>query len=127
MKILVVDDEKEACEALVEFLSSENYEVRTAQSGKMALEKVEQETPHLVLLDIRMPEMDGLECLRRIKEKDEKIGVIMTTALNDMGAIKEALSLGINDYVLKPIDLDYLGKIIISWKQVFLKEEEEPE
>lgn len=124
MKILVVDDEKEACEALAEFLRSENYQVRTAQSGEMALEKVEQETPHLVLLDIRMPEMDGLECLRRIKEKDEKIGVIMTTALNDMGAIKEALSLGINDYVLKPIDLDYLGKMIISWKQVFLKEEE---
>ena len=124
MKILVVDDEKEACEALAEFLRSENYEVRTAQSGETALEKVEQDTPDLVLLDIRMPGMDGLEILRRIKDKDESIGVIMTTAVKDRDAIKEALRLGINDYILKPIDLDYLGKLIISWKQVFLKEEE---
>ena len=120
MKILVVDDEEQICELLDKFLSQEGYQVITAATGEEALEKLEEESPQLVLLDIRMPGMGGIECLRKIKEKDEKIGVIMTTAVGDTDTIKEALSLGVNDYILKPIDLDYLGKLIISWKQVFL-------
>ncbi|HDM10694.1 MAG TPA: response regulator [Desulfobacteraceae bacterium] len=120
MKILVVDDEEQICELLDKFLSQEGYQVITAATGEEALEKLEEESPQLVLLDIRMPGMGGIECLRKIKEKDEKIGVIMTTAVGDTDTIKEAISLGVNDYILKPIDLDYLGKLIISWKQVFL-------
>jgi len=124
MKILVVDDEKQICGLLDEFLSQKGYQVITATSGEEALERLEEESPHLILLDIRMPGMDGMECLRIIKEKDEKTGVIMTTGVGDMDTIKEALKLGVNDYILKPIDLDYLEKLIISWKQIFLKEEE---
>ena len=120
MKILVVDDEEQICELLDKFLSQEGYQVITAATGEEALEKLEEESPQLVLLDIRMPGMGGIECLRKIKEKNEKIGVIMTTAVGDTDTIKEAISLGVNDYILKPIDLDYLGKLIISWKQVFL-------
>jgi len=124
MKILMVDDEKQIGCLLDDFLSQKGYQVITATSGEEALEKLEEESPHLILLDIRMPGMDGMECLRRIKAKDEKIGVIMTTGVGDMETINEALKLGVNDYILKPIDLDYLEKLIISWKQIFLKEEE---
>jgi DNA-binding response OmpR family regulator len=109
-KVLVVDDEPEAVELLVEFLSSKGYEVLTATSGEEALRRVKEDRPHLVLLDIRMPQMNGLEVLRRIREIDAEMGVIMVTAVNEEDVGRKALELGAFDYIVKPLDLKYLER-----------------
>lgn len=109
-KVLVVDDEPEAVELLVEFLSSKGYEVLTAASGEEALRRVKEDRPHLVLLDIRMPGMNGLEVLRRIREIDTEMGVIMVTAVNEEDVGRKALELGAFDYIVKPLDLKYLER-----------------
>ncbi len=107
-RILVVDDEQDVCDMLEKFLKIKGYEVSTALSGKEALTLVKEEKPHIVLLDIRMPEMDGLECLERIKEIDKEIGVIMITALKQEEVGKKAMELGAYDYITKPLSLQYL-------------------
>jgi DNA-binding response OmpR family regulator len=109
-KVLVVDDEPEAVELLVEFLSSKGYEILTATSGEEALRRVKEDRPHLVLLDIRMPKMSGLEVLKRIREIDPEMGVIMVTAVNEEDVGRQALELGAFDYIVKPLDLKYLER-----------------
>ncbi len=109
-KVLVVDDEPEAVELLVEFLTSKGYEVLTATSGEEALQRVKEDRPHLVLLDIRMPKMNGIEVLRRIREIDPEMGVIMVTAVNEEDVGRKSLELGAFDYIVKPLDLKYLER-----------------
>ncbi|MGH7409195.1 MAG: response regulator [Candidatus Methylomirabilales bacterium] len=109
-QVLVVDDEPAAAELLVEFLSSKGYEVLTATSGEEALRRVKEDRPHLVLLDVRMPKMDGMEVLRRIREIDTEMGVIMVTAVNEEDVGRKALELGAFDYIVKPLDLKYLER-----------------
>ena len=109
-KVLVVDDEPEAVELLVEFLSSKGYEVLTATSGEEALRRVREDRPHLVLLDVQMPKMSGLDVLRRIREIDAEMGVIMVTAVNEEDVGRQALELGAFDYIVKPLDLKYLER-----------------
>ena len=115
-KVLVVDDEPEAVELLVEFLSSKGYEILTATSGEEALRRVKEDRPHLVLLDIRMPKMSGLEVLKRIREIDAEMGVIMVTAVNEEDVGRQALELGAFDYIVKPLDLKYLERSL--WYKV---------
>jgi len=109
-KVLVVDDEPAAVELLVEFLSSKGYEVLTATNGEEALQRIKEDRPHLVLLDIRMPKMDGMEVLRRIREIDPEMGVIMVTAVNEEDVGRKALEMGAFDYIVKPLDLKYLER-----------------
>ncbi len=115
-KVLVVDDEPEAVELLVEFLSSKGYEILTATSGEEALRRVKEDRPHLVLLDIRMPKMSGLDVLRRIREIDPEMGIIMVTAVNEEDVGRQALELGAFDYIVKPLDLKYLERSL--WYKV---------
>ena len=109
-KVLVVDDEPEAVELLVEFLSAKGYEVLTATNGEDAVRRVKEDRPHLVLLDVRMPKMDGMEALRRIREIDPEMGVIMVTAVNEEEVGRKALEEGAFDYIVKPLDLKYLER-----------------
>lgn len=108
IRILVVDDEKEVCSFLQEFLTKKNYEVLTATDAVSALQAAKETRPHLILVDIRMPEKDGITLLKEIKEIDREIGVIMVTALRDEKIAKRAMALGADGYITKPIDLDYL-------------------
>ena len=112
-KILVVDDEIEACNALKEFLDMKGYEVYTAQDGETALDKVRELRPQLVLLDMIMPGMHGIEVLRGIKKIDPKIGVIMVTVVTDEAKAKKTLQLGAYDYITKPVDLNYLDTVVM--------------
>jgi DNA-binding NtrC family response regulator len=107
-RILIVDDEQDVCDMLEKFLTIKGYEVSTALSGEDALALIKEERPHIVLLDIRMPEMDGLECLESIKEIDKEIGVIMITAIKQEEVGKKAMELGAYDYITKPLSLQYL-------------------
>lgn len=109
-RVLVVDDEQDAVELLQEFLVAKGYEVLAAYDGEEALRKVKEERPHLVLLDIRMPKMNGLEVLRRIREIDQEVGVIMVTAVNEEETGRQALQMGAFDYIVKPLDLKYLER-----------------
>lgn len=109
-RILVVDDEPDFVELLQEFLTGKGYEVITASDGEEALRKVKEERPHLILLDVRMPRMNGLEVLRQVRLIDQEVGVIMVTAANEEETGRQAMELGAFDYIVKPVDLKYLER-----------------
>jgi len=109
-KLLVVDDEIEICDFLKAFFEEREFLVTTANSGPAALEALEQESPQVVLLDIHMPGMDGMSVLKRIKENYPRIKVIMVTALETQEKIEEAMRLGADNYITKPLSLEYLEK-----------------
>jgi len=109
-RVLVVDDEPDALELLQAFLEAKGYEVLTASDGEEALQKVKEERPHLMLLDVRMPKLTGLEVLKRVREIDREVGVIMVTAVNEEETGRQALQLGAFDYITKPLDLKYLER-----------------
>jgi CheY-like chemotaxis protein len=111
-KVLVVDDEPEIRQILVEFLSRRGYDVSMASGGAEAVAVVRTSRPDLVLLDVAMPEMDGVETLRRIVAIQPALSVIMVTANADIGTTSRLLALGAVDYVPKPIDLDYLDQAV---------------
>ncbi len=109
-RVLVVDDEPVAVELLSAFLVTKGYEVLTAAEGEEALRKVKEERPHVILLDVRMPRMTGLEVLRRVREIDHEVGVIMVTAVTEPETGRQALQMGAFDYITKPLDLQYLER-----------------
>ncbi len=108
VKLLVVDDEAEICEFLKSFFEERNYTVVSANSGEEALEVVKREKPNVVLLDIKMPGMDGVQTLKEIKTKYPKTKVIMVTAIETRDKIEECLRLGADNYITKPLSLEYL-------------------
>ena len=109
-KLLVVDDETEICDFLKAFFEERSFEVRTATSGEAAIRAVGEIRPQLVLLDIHMPGMDGIDVLRQIKEKCPKTKVIMVTAIETREKIEEAMRWGADNYITKPLSLEYLEK-----------------
>ena len=109
-KMLVVDDESEICEFLKSFFEDRDFVVRTATSGQRALDLIPNTKPQVVLLDIHMPGMDGLQALREIKMRHPKIKVIMVTAIETQDKIEEAMRLGADNYITKPLSLEYLEK-----------------
>ncbi len=107
-RVLVVDDDPNVQEILREFLSAKGYEVISAGDGAEGLRRVKEERPHLILLDIQMPKMDGLEVLRQLRAIDPAVGVIMITGVNEEEIARKAMELGAFDYIVKPLDLPYL-------------------
>ncbi|HXA81412.1 MAG TPA: hybrid sensor histidine kinase/response regulator [Opitutaceae bacterium] len=107
-KILVVDDQPINVQLLKRKLEREGIHVATAYTGQEALEIVEREKPDLILLDVMMPDMDGIEVCQRLQEKDEtrSIPVIFITARSSKEGKLEGLGVGAVDYITKPIDLD---------------------
>lgn len=108
VKMLVVDDEIEICDFLKTFFEERNYIVLTALSGDMAIKMVREEKPAIVLLDIKMPGTDGIEVLKQIKSAHPKTKVIMVTAVETRDRIDEAIRLGADNYITKPLSLEYL-------------------
>jgi DNA-binding NtrC family response regulator len=109
MKILVVDDEAPIREMIKKGLSQMGgYSVEVAQNGKEAIEKLEKDIFDLVLTDIKMPEMDGLELLKNIKGTRPEMMVILMTAYGSIETAVEAMRIGANDYITKPINFDDL-------------------
>ncbi len=104
-KILVVDDEQDIIELLEYNLVKEGYDVRTAVNGQKAVEVAKDFNPHLILMDIMMPKMDGIEACRKIKElpKLKDVFVIFLTARSEEYSEVAAFEVGANDYITKPI------------------------
>src|SRR5437867_1367079 len=103
-RILVVDDEEDVGLLVAEVLESRGYSVITAATGLEALTAVKHYRPDLVLMDIMMPRMSGLETLQRIREIDPQVGVIMLTAVDDETVAREAMRKEAYDYITKPLD-----------------------
>ena len=106
--ILIVDDEKNYPLVLSAVLQEEGYETLTAHSGIHALEILEHSDVDLVLTDMKMPKMDGIELLEKIKEKDAELPVMMMTAYGTVEKAVEAMQKGAYNYILKPFDNEQL-------------------
>ena len=113
-RILIVDDEESVREVLSEYFVEQGYHVESAGGGEEALAIVQRSTPDLVLLDVRMPGIDGVETLRRMRGIAPDVAVIMVTANEDVGLARETLKLGALDYVAKPFDFVYLERAIMA-------------
>jgi len=111
-KILVVDDEQGILDFFEKALNREGYEVRTALNGQAGIKKLHDEKPDLVILDIKMPGIDGIETLRLMKKWDKDVKVLMLTAYGTLDSAKEALTLGATDFITKPFKLDYIKEVI---------------
>jgi two-component system response regulator AtoC len=107
-QILIVDDDKSSRESIILNLNRDDWQFHESSDGVQAMEKVESEHPDLVVCDIRMPRMDGIEFLTRIKEIQPDLQVIMITAYDDMRTTVQAIQQGAYEYVRKPIDLNDL-------------------
>ncbi|MCB0330854.1 MAG: sigma-54-dependent Fis family transcriptional regulator [Bdellovibrionales bacterium] len=112
-QILVVDDEETVRSSLALLLKSQ-FNVVTAPDGETALNVFTEKAPDLVLLDVMMPKVDGIETLRRLKAKAPGLPVIMLTAANSVRTAVEAMKLGASDYLSKPFDVEDLSSTIIK-------------
>jgi len=113
-KILVVDDEREILDMLTDHLEDEGYVVSQAVDGEQALEGVRSEPPDLVLLDITMPGVNGLEVLRRLRRDHPKIPVVMITGIEDEALARSTLKMGAFDYLQKPFDPYRLSRLVLA-------------
>lgn len=125
LKILIVDDEYFCRQGMKQLIPYEEYGFTVcgeAKNGLEALEQVEALKPNIVLLDINMPKMDGIEFASVIKEKRINIKIIILTGYREFDYAKEALNLGVHDYLLKPLDVDELIAPLLSLKDLIQKE-----
>ena len=111
-KVLIVDDQNGIRVLLVEVFSNEGYETFQASNGKLALDIVRKESPDLLLLDMKIPGMDGLDILKHVKQINSDIKVIMMTAYGELDMIKEATQLGALMHFTKPFDIDALLDLV---------------
>ena len=118
VRILVVDDEPDAVELLVEYLTGKGHTVTSAASGPEALRRLKEDRPHLILLDIMMPGMSGLEVLKRARAIDSEVGIIVVTAVHEDELGRQALAQGAFDFITKPVDFQYLDQCI--WHKLAL-------
>ena len=107
-KVLLVDDEKEFASALAERLQLRNYDVKSASNALEALGIVHSFLPDVVLLDLKIPGMDGIETLRAIKKFDATIEVIMLTGHGDVRSVEDGMKSGAFEYIMKPVDIGEL-------------------
>lgn len=111
-RILVVDDNAFLRTSLVQNLGALGYEVQQAACGSEALPLCQSSPYHLILLDLRMPHIDGFEVLKTVKQLAPKTRVIIITAFADLGNVQKCRGLGADDVIPKPFNLDYLFYII---------------
>ena len=110
--ILIVEDDALIRWSLSRDLKNEGYDISLASSGEEALEKFEEELPDLILLDIVLPGINGIEVLKKIRELDAEAPVVMMTALEEVQTAVTAMKLGAYDYVSKPFKLEEVRKKI---------------
>ena len=107
-KVLVVEDDPDVRAALTRALSFEGYEVAIAEDGGRALEAVRQNPPDVIVLDVMMPVVDGLETCRRLRARGDETPILMLTALGDVADRVDGLDAGADDYLAKPFALEEL-------------------
>ena len=113
-KLLIVDDETDIREFAKNFFKKRRIEVFTAAGGNDAILIINSHNPDLVLLDVRMEEMTGIEVLKKIREKNSSVKVIMVTGVEEEETINAAQKLGVSGYIHKPLILEELEKIVLK-------------
>lgn len=115
-KLLIIDDEIDVREFAANFFRRRKVDTITASNGEEAVKIIEKQKPHLVLLDIKMPGIDGIETLRRIREKDKNVKVIMVTGKKpgEEEAFIKCREYGVLDYIHKPLKLDELERVVME-------------
>ena len=111
-KILIVDDDKDICHFFQKILREMGYEVNTASGAQESLTQIKRDPPDILFLDVKMPKIDGLECLRRIRKIKRKLPIVMITSYGDLNSAQEAMRLGADEYISKPFDLDNIRRLI---------------
>jgi DNA-binding response OmpR family regulator len=111
-KVLVIDDEPSIVELFTDYLNGQGFDVISAGGGEEGLDRLRLDSPDIILLDMRMPDLDGLETLRRIRKVNLRVPVLMVSGNDDIAAAKEAIALGAFDYTLKPVDFNYLARAL---------------
>ncbi|MFO7817277.1 MAG: response regulator [Thermodesulfobacteriota bacterium] len=123
-KVLLVDDEQAFLSTFLKRLKKRNINVEAVTSGEEALEYVQHNSPDVIILDVKMPGMDGITVLSKIKQKFPLLEVILLTGHANMEVAAEGMELGAFDYILKPASLDELiFKIEDAYKRKTLQEE----
>jgi len=112
--ILVVEDEADLRSFIAEHLAAQGYAVKEAWFAEQALRSITEERPQLVLLDIALPGINGLEILRRIRRYDPTINIIMMTGNQDVVLARSTIQLGAIDYVFKPFELDRFDRAVAA-------------
>ncbi len=111
-KILIVEDEEDLAENLADLLELEGYTPKICLSGEEALEEIKTSLPDIALLDIQLPEIDGIEVLRRIKELQPTLPVVMVSASSQRGMGEKIKEYGADGMIMKPYDQDELLQLI---------------
>lgn len=114
LRVLIVDDEEELVSALVERLKLRGFAAYGVTDGSAALTFLEAEPCDVVLLDVKMPGLGGLEVIRRIKAKDPKMEVILLTGHGSVKSVEDGMALGAFDYLMKPVKIDNLVRILAA-------------
>jgi len=114
LKLLVVDDEADICDFVRKFFKERHFNVFVAYNGEEALRIIEKERPKILLLDMKMPVMNGMETLKAIRARGDDIQVIMITAINDIASAQEAKKCGATEYITKPLVLEQLEKTVLT-------------
>ncbi|MDR1604416.1 MAG: response regulator [Gracilibacteraceae bacterium] len=118
IKLLIVDDQKGIRRLLQEVFSESGYDIETCANGLRALELITEFDPDLVIMDIKMPGLSGIDVLRRLRATDPKRPVMMMTAYGEQHYVDEAQSLGVVNFINKPFDIDelkaYVGEALFD-------------
>jgi DNA-binding NtrC family response regulator len=112
LRVLIVDDEEELVSALVERLNLRGFQARGVTTGMAALEYLQDESCDVVLLDVKMPGLGGLEVIRRIKDMKPRLQVVLLTGHGSVETVEEGMSLGAFDYLMKPVKIDSLTRVL---------------
>ncbi|MFH1436652.1 MAG: sigma-54 dependent transcriptional regulator [Pseudomonadota bacterium] len=129
-KILIVDDNEDILSLLSSIVKLEGYKTDTADNGRSALEKIRPGSPDLMLLDVKLPDMDGMDVLEKARKASADLPVIMITAFGDVKGAVRAMKLGAYDYITKPFDNDELMIVIreaLQKRSPVPDEEKQPE
>ena len=113
-KIMIVDDEEDICNFVKQFFGARSFEVTCALDGQEAVSVINEVNPDLVLMDIRMPNLNGIEALGKMRQMRPKQKIIMVTCVDDLEKMDEAKKLGALDYITKPLVLDELEKKVLG-------------
>lgn len=124
LTVLYVEDDEDMSEQVAHFLRKRCAQVLQAANGREALELYRERRPDMVVSDVMMPEMDGLELAETIKQRDPAMPVILTTAFNDSAYLHRAIDIGVDNYVLKPVDLEKLHAAMLKSAELLFKTRE---
>lgn len=127
LKMLIVDDEKSICDFVGTFFKARGHQIFTTVNPCEALEIVKRESPKIILLDVRMHQMDGLTLLKKIKESGCKAKVIMVTVADDEETRQKATRLGADAFISKPFSTDYLEEVAADKIEELLSDTKEVE